>query len=131
MTDEKLYAESEVQDRINAAVDKKAAELNQQHADATADAVKTAITGERERISQITAMTEPGFEAERNEAIKTGASAPEFAMSVLQASRDRGVTLAGLRAGAPGAVAHAAAPEGNADGSKPWADVVGASPSKM
>ena len=88
-------------------------------------------TGAAGSVCEITAMTEPGFEAERDEAIKTGASAPEFAMSVLQASRDRGVTLAGLRAGAPGAVAHAAAPESNADGSKPWADVVGASPSKM
>jgi len=77
---------------------------------ATADAV----TAERARIVGIQAIARPGFEQETNAAIESGASAEAFAMTLLKAASDRGVTLESVRRDAPPAAAHTAPPAANA-----------------
>lgn len=70
---------------------------------ATADAV----TGERGRIATLQGMARAGFDAELKTAIDTGATPEAFAMALLTAANDRGITLDAIRKDAPPAAAHA------------------------
>lgn len=56
-----------------------------------------ARTEERERIAAITALAQPGFEAEVQAAIENGSSAEAAAMAILTASKDRGISLTGIK----------------------------------
>ena len=71
---------------------------------ASADAL---VAGERKRIADIQAMGRPGFDAELKAAIDSGASPEAFAMSMLKAAQDRGITLEAIRKDAPPAAPHA------------------------
>jgi capsid assembly protease len=70
-------------------------------------AAETAITSERKRIADIQSMGRPGFDAELKAAIDSGASPEAFAMSMLKAAQDRGITLEAIRKDAPPAAPHA------------------------
>lgn len=70
---------------------------------ATADA----ITAERARIAEIHALTREGFTAEANAAIENGDSPAAFALAMVKAAQDRGVTLEAMRRDAPPAAPHA------------------------
>lgn len=62
---------------------------------------------ERERISAIQAVTEPGLENIAREAIANGLSAQEFAYRQAMEIRDRGITLSQISADAPPSAPHA------------------------
>lgn len=81
----------------------RAAGVEEGRAAATTDAV----AGERTRIAAITALTRKGFETEMQAAIDGGATPESFAMSLLKAAADRGITLDAINADTPPAAAHA------------------------
>jgi signal peptide peptidase SppA len=70
---------------------------------ATADAIKA----ERTRIAEIHALTREGFAAEANAAIENGDSPATFALAMVKAAQDRGITLEAMRRDAPLAAPHA------------------------
>ncbi|KRG65811.1 hypothetical protein ABB27_14680 [Stenotrophomonas terrae] len=72
-----------------------------------AAATNEAVAGERTRIAAITALTRKGFEAQMQAAIDGGATPEAFAMSLLKAASDRGITLDAISADTPPAAAHA------------------------
>lgn len=78
----------------------------------------TAISGERKRIADLRANAPAGFDTELNAAIESGASVEAFALQVLQTAKDRGITIASMRADAPSPAAHVAPSDGQAQ-SKP------------
>lgn len=61
------------------------------------DVKAQARTEERERIAAITALSQPGFEAEVQAAIENGSTAGEAAMAILTASKDRGISLTSIQ----------------------------------
>lgn len=65
---------------------------------------------ERTRIAGIHALARRGFEAELKAAIDAGDSPEKFALALLTAAKDRGVTLDAIDRDAPPAAAHAGAP---------------------
>ncbi|MGE4408136.1 S49 family peptidase [Pseudomonas sp.] len=69
----------------------------------TEDAVKA----ERSRIAEIQALARPGFDAELKAAIEGGDSAATFALALMRAAADRGITLEAIRKDAPAPAAHA------------------------
>jgi hypothetical protein len=69
-------------------------------------AQEAAALAERHRIGSIYWATREGFEGLRDQAITEGWSAGDFAVRSLQAERDRGVTMAGIRADSPKAAPH-------------------------
>lgn len=60
-----------------------------------------AVKAERKRVLDIQALSQAGFEAETKAAIDNGDSAEAFAMALVTAARDRGVTLTAIRKDAP------------------------------
>ncbi|MFT0212840.1 S49 family peptidase [Pseudomonas sp. F1_0610] len=57
-----------------------------------------AVTAERERISGIQAMAVEGFDAEIKAAIDGGLTVEAAALSLVKASQERGISLAGIKA---------------------------------
>lgn len=72
-----------------------------------AAATDEAVKAERARITGIQSMARAGFDAELQEAIEGGASPEAFAMTLLKAAQDRGITLDSMRRDAPPAASHA------------------------
>lgn len=72
-----------------------------------AAATEGAAKAERERIVQIQALGRAGFETEQASAIENGDSPAAFALSLMKAAQDRGITLDAIRKDAPAAAAHA------------------------
>lgn len=73
-----------------------------------------ATTAERERITAIHALARPGFDAEMKAAIDGGHAPEKFAMAVLTAAKDRGITLDAIKKDSPPPAAHAGG-QGDAD----------------
>lgn len=84
--------------------------------DASAEQIATAqaaaVAAERSRVTALMSMQEEGFEAEFQQAVAEGALPGEFAVAMLKAQRDRGVTMRGIRSDSPKPAAHG----GNTDG---------------
>lgn len=60
--------------------------------------VKTeAAKAERERVTAITQLAGPEFQAEIDAAIESGDSAETAAMAILTASKERGISLSGIK----------------------------------
>ncbi|CBA14755.1 S49 family peptidase [Xanthomonas albilineans] len=72
-----------------------------------AAATETAVAAERARIAEIQALARDGFDAELKAAIDNGDSPAAFALTLLKAAQDRGITLDAIRRDAPKAAAHA------------------------
>ena len=72
-----------------------------------AAATDTAVAAERTRIADIQALGRAGFEAEQKAAIDNGDSPAAFALSLMKAAQDRGITLDAIRKDAPAAASHA------------------------
>lgn len=70
-------------------------------------ATEAAVTAERKRIADIQSMARAGFDAELKAAIEQGHTPEAFAMSLLKAASDRGITLEAIGKDAPPAAAHA------------------------
>lgn len=73
------------------------------------EGINEATKSERERISGIQAIAEPGFEKETDEAISSGASVADTALAMAKARKDRGVDLNSIAKDGR-SVAHAATP---------------------
>ena len=71
----------------------------------------TAVAAERTRIAAVQALAREGFDAELKTAIDEGHSPEAFALSLMQAAADRGITLEAVRKGAPKAASHGGKPE--------------------
>lgn len=96
------------------------------------DAIRAeAAKAERARISEIHSLARAGFDAELKAAIDNGDSPEKFALALLKAAQDRGVTLDAIRKDAPKPAAHAAPSKPDATGAKPWADVHATAPQRM
>lgn len=76
-------------------------------ADGRKAATDGAVAAERTRIADIQSLARPGFAAELKTAIDTGASPEAFALTLLRAATDRGITLDAIAKDAPPAAAHA------------------------
>lgn len=76
----------------------------------------TAVKAERQRISEVQALARAGFETELKTAIDEGLSPEAFALSLMKAASDRGITLDAIRKDAPPAASHGGKP-GEGDGS--------------
>lgn len=72
-----------------------------------AHATEAAVRAERTRIAEIHALTREGFAAEAQAAIDHGDTPAAFALTLLKAAQDRGITLDAIRKDAPKAAAHA------------------------
>lgn len=72
-----------------------------------ASAIDAAVTAERGRIAGIQALARAGFDAELQAAVDSGATPEAFALTLLQAAQERGITLDAVRRDAPPAAAHA------------------------
>lgn len=70
-------------------------------------ATDDAANAERARIGEIQGMARAGFETELQAAIDNGDSPATFALSLLKAAQDRGITLDAIRKDAPPAATHA------------------------
>lgn len=68
---------------------------------------------ERERINAINDLALNGFDKERDEALKSGASANDFAVTQAKAIKDRGVTVSAIKKDSTQA-SHAAPPNDEA-----------------
>lgn len=73
-------------------------------------ATDEAVRAERTRIRELQALGRAGFEAELSAAIENGDTPATFALALVTAAKERGVTLDSLRKEAPDAKAHANAP---------------------
>jgi signal peptide peptidase SppA len=84
--------------------------------DATAEQIAAAkaeaTTAERSRLTALMGMQEEGFEAELQQAVADGTQPGDFALAMLRAQRDRGVSMRGIRSDSPKPAAHG----GNTDG---------------
>ncbi|WP_337054090.1 S49 family peptidase [Pseudoxanthomonas sp. USHLN014] len=76
-----------------------------------AAATDTAIAAERTRIADIQALAREGFEAETQAAIANGDTPAAFALTLVKAAQDRGISIEAMRKDAPKPAAHAK-PEG-------------------
>jgi len=76
-------------------------------ADALKEGRDAGAAAERERISRINALATAGFEKELQAAIDSGDAPEAFALAVMTAAKDRGVTVAGNRSDAPPPAPHA------------------------
>lgn len=74
-----------------------------------AAATEGAVTAERARIAGCQKLARAGFDAELQAAIDNGDSPANFALALMTAAADRGVTLDAIRSDAPPAAAHAKA----------------------
>lgn len=76
-----------------------------------------ATTAERDRIKGINALGARGFEKEISAAIDDGSSVEATALTLLKASQDRGISLAGIKSDAQG-VTGTAPPAGGKEGER-------------
>lgn len=74
------------------------------------EAADSAVKAERARIAQIQSLARAGFDAELKAAIDGGHSPEAFALSLLKAAADRGITLEAIGRDTPPAAPHAAPP---------------------
>lgn len=82
---------------------------------------------ERGRIAKLQALARKGFDAELKAAIDNGSTPEAFAMQLLEAANDRGITLEAIGRDAPPPIAHAAPPdEKPKSGARPWDQVLSA-----
>lgn len=72
-----------------------------------ADAAKDAVAAERKRIAEIQALARAGFERELAAAIDHGDSPEAFALTLLKAAQDRGITLEAIKRDSPAPAPHA------------------------
>lgn len=79
------------------------------------ESAESAVQAERSRIAQIRALARAGFDAELKAAIDEGHSPEAFAMTLLKAAADRGITLDAIAKDSPPPAAHAK--PGDGDGS--------------
>jgi signal peptide peptidase SppA len=84
----------------------------------------TAVLAERNRIAQIQTLRRAGFDAEFNAAIEQGSSPEAFALSLMKAAQDRGVTLEAIRKDAPPAAPHSSTKDNAPNGAAAWDAVV-------
>lgn len=77
-----------------------------------------AVAAERARIAEIQALARPGFEAELKAAIDQGDSPAAFALAMVKAAQDRGITLEAMRRDAPPAASHAKPGDDRGNGGK-------------
>ncbi len=86
-------------------------------------ATEGAIKAERARIRELQALSRAGFGEELEAAIDAGDSPEKFALTLITAAKDRGITLDAMRKDAPPAQGHSAAPP---DGQAPqsWDSIV-------
>ena len=75
-------------------------------AEGKASASETIVAGERARIAKLQSLARAGFDTELQAAIDTGATPEAFALALIEAAADRGVTLDAIRKDAPPAAAH-------------------------
>jgi signal peptide peptidase SppA len=76
-------------------------------AEGTKASAETAVLAERKRIADIQGMARAGFDAELKAAIDNGDSPQAFALTLLTAAKDRGITLDAIGKDTPAAAAHA------------------------
>ena len=101
-------------------------------AEGKASAQTEAVAAERKRIADLQALARAGFDAELKAAIESGDSPGNFALTLLKAAADRGVTLEAIRKDAPPPATRANPPKPDASGAKAWNDIyAGATPQKM
>ena len=84
---------------------------------------------ERERISKIHSMARKGFDAELKAAIDGGHTPEAFAMTLLEASKERGISLEAIQADSKAPAAHGGQRQGaggNSDQDDATALLVGA-----
>jgi ClpP class serine protease len=79
---------------------------------------------ERARILSIQSIAQPGFDKEIAAAIESGATADETAVSILRATKAKGVTLAAIAADGSQVVPHAGA-QRQTQGQSTWGKAVG------
>lgn len=70
-------------------------------AEGKASAQTDAVTAERKRYSEVQALARRGFEAELKAALDAGDSPEKFALTLMKAAADRGVTLEAIKKDAP------------------------------
>jgi signal peptide peptidase SppA len=71
------------------------------------ESAEQAVVAERQRIAAIQSMSRAGFEKETAAAIEAGDSPEKFAMALLQAAGERGITLDAIKRESPPAASHA------------------------
>lgn len=81
-----------------------------------------AVTAERKRIFDVQALAREGFDAELKTALDGGHSPEAFALSLMKAAADRGITLEAARKGAPAAASHGGKPDDTAGKGEPRID---------
>ncbi|MCW0447248.1 S49 family peptidase [Xanthomonas sacchari] len=79
-----------------------------------AAATEEAVKAERSRVLHLQSLSRSGFEAELATAIDSAASPEAFALALLKAAQDRGITLDAVRRDAPAAAGHARPGDANA-----------------
>lgn len=84
--------------------------------------IDAAIKAERKRISDVQALAREGFDAELKTALDEGHSPEAFALSLMKAATDRGITLGAVRKAAPAAASHGGKPEGDGGKGEPRID---------
>lgn len=75
-----------------------------------AEGAKAGATAERQRIADLHAIANEGFEKELQTAIDNGDAPEAFAMAQLKLAKDRGITLGAIRKDSPTSAAFAGAP---------------------
>lgn len=108
---------AELRTAIAAGTDPNIIEIAQAEQVDTAAVQAEATTAERERIKGINALAVKGFESEISAAIDGGLSVEATALSLLKASQDRGISLAGIKSDAQG-VTGTAPPAGGKEGDR-------------
>jgi hypothetical protein len=89
----------------------------------TEEGRKAGATDERARLTALAEIAQPGFEAEHKAAIDAGDSPDKFALALMKASKDRGITIGAIRKDSK-AAPHAASPETDAAAAKAGWDKV-------
>lgn len=77
------------------------------------ESTESAVKAERTRIARIRALARAGFDAELKIAIDEGHSPEAFAMTLLTAAADRGITLDAIAKDSPPPAAHAKPGDGD------------------
>lgn len=96
-----------------------------------AAASENAAKAERKRVLEIQGLARAGFDAEVKAAIEAGDSPEKFAMSMLKAAQDRGITIDAIRKDAPKAAPHANPKDTDPGAAKPWDQVTATAPKRM
>lgn len=81
-----------------------------------------AVAAERQRITEVQALAREGFDAELQAALDNGDSPQAFALSLMKAAQERGITLDAMRKGAPAAASHGGKPADDTGSDQPRID---------